>query len=108
MTKDQPEKQDTLQQTHAPRVRQIQDVPVFDCHVYLSPANELGQVHVRAAALTEVVAVGRNERDALRNVVAKFKEVVGGYTSRGEPIPWLVPPTPAQPGETQRFIPVHF
>lgn len=91
-----------------PRVRLIPDVPVYDCHVYLSPPDEQGLVHVRAATLIEVVATGKNERDALRNIVARFKEVVGGHVSRGEPIPWLVPPNAIKPGEIQRFIPVHF
>jgi hypothetical protein len=97
-----------IDQQGQPRVRLIPDVPVYDCHVYLSPLDEQGLVHVRAAALTEVVTTGKNERDALRNVVAKFKEVVGRHVSRGEPIPWLVPPNAIKLGEIQRFIPVHF
>jgi hypothetical protein len=92
----------------APRVRQLADVPVYDCHVYLSPPDERGAIAARAALLAEVTAQGRNEREALRNIVARFKEVVGGYVSRGAAIPWRAEPYPLAPGETRRFVPVHF
>jgi hypothetical protein len=87
---------------------EIPDVPVYNCHVYLSPRDERGIVRARAASLAEVFAEGSGERDALRNIVQKFKAAIGGYTSRGEPIPWLAGPSPPRPGETQRFVPVHF
>ena len=89
-------------------VRAMSDVPVYNCHVYLSPPDERGMVRVRAASLAELFAEGPNEREALRNVVRRFKEMVGGLMSRAEPIPWLAEPSPPQPGETQCFVPVHF
>ena len=89
-------------------VRAIPDVPVYNCHVYLSPPDERGMVSARAASLVEVFAEGSGERDVLRNIVRKFKEAISGYASRGEPIPWLAEPSPPRPGETQRFVPVHF
>jgi hypothetical protein len=88
--------------------RQLADVPVFNCHVYLSPSDERGMITARAASLADITAAGRNEREALRNIVAKFKESIAGYMSRGEPIPWLAAPYPLAPGETQRFVPIHF
>lgn len=88
--------------------RQLADVPVYNCHVYLSPPDEQGTIAVRAASLAEVSAQGRSEREALRNIVASFKAAVGGYMARGEPIPWLAEPQQPAPGETQRFVPVHF
>ncbi|MBI3837804.1 MAG: hypothetical protein HY288_07710 [Planctomycetia bacterium] len=89
-------------------VREVPDVLVYNCHVYLSPPDERGIVRSRAASLVEVFAEGRNERDALRNVVQQFKAAISRYTSRGESIPWLAEASPPQPGETQRFVPVHF
>ena len=89
-------------------VRAIPDVPVYNCHAYLSAPDERGTVIARAASLTEVFAEGSGERDALRNIVRKFKEAISGYTSRGEAIPWLAESSPPRPGETQRFVPVHF
>jgi hypothetical protein len=102
MTDDEPSRE----QPHT--VRQLADVPVYSCHIYLSPPDERGTITARGATLIEVVAQGRSEREALRNVVQKFKEAIFGYTSRGETIPWLAKPCPAEPGETQRFVPVHF
>jgi hypothetical protein len=89
-------------------IRAVPDVPVYNCHVYLSSPDERGTVRARAASLSEVTAEGKNERDALRNIVRKFKEAISSYTSRSEPIPWLAEPSPPGPEETQRFVPVHF
>jgi len=50
-------------------VRKIPDVPVFNCHVYLSTPDATGLITARAASLPELVATGRNEREALRNIV---------------------------------------
>jgi hypothetical protein len=88
--------------------RQLADVPVFNCHVYLSPPDERGTIHARAASLADLQAEGRNEREALRNIVARFKETLAGYLARQEPIPWLAAPHQLAPGEMQRFVPVHF
>jgi hypothetical protein len=87
---------------------EVPRVPVYNCHVYLAPPDERGIVRARAASLAEVFAEGSGERDALRNIVQKFKAAIGGYSARGEPIPWLAEPSPPRPGETQRFVPVHF
>lgn len=84
------------------------DVPVFNCHVFLSPPNERGLITARVATLAGVAGQGHGEREALRSVVAQFKAAVGGYLTRCEAIPWLDPPLAPQPGETQRYVPVHF
>jgi hypothetical protein len=95
-----------LPSSHEPP-RPSGDVPVFDCRVYLSPPDERGTITARLASLADMTVEGRNEREALRKIVARFKEVVGGYVSRGEPIPWLAEPHQPAASETQRFVPVH-
>jgi hypothetical protein len=88
--------------------RPLADVPVYNCHVYLAAPDERGSIAARTATLAGITAVGRNEREALRNIVAKFKESIAGHVARGEPIPWVAEPYALAPGETQRFVPVHF
>ncbi len=83
------------------------DVPVFNCHVYLSSPDEQGLITARVATLAGMVAQGRSEREALRNIVQRFKSLVAGHTARGEPIPWLDKPCAKGPGEAERFVPVH-
>ncbi len=81
-------------------------VPVFDCHVILSPADADGVIRGRVSTLPEIATSGRNEREILRKLVADFKTAVGGYVNRGEAIPWTASEA-LQPGESQRWIPVH-
>lgn len=99
---------DAADEKPQPRVVVRPDVPVFNCNVYLSPPDERGVVRVRVATLSGVTAEGNGERDALRNIVRRFKEVISGSTARGEAIPWLSEPSAPEAGETQRFVPVHF
>jgi predicted RNase H-like HicB family nuclease len=80
-------------------------VPVYDCHVILSPAAD-GTICARVSSLPEISARGRSERHVLQQIVQAFKAAVVHYRSAGEPIPWQ-PAPPLQPGETQRWIPVH-
>lgn len=82
-------------------------VPVFNCVVHVSRANAEGVVVARVANLAGIEARGRNEREALTQIVAAFKAAVAGYHSRGEPIPFLDPPPPPAPTETERLIAVH-
>jgi hypothetical protein len=83
------------------------DVPVFNCHVYVSRPDAAGQVTARLASLPEFVAVGQSERDALRSLVQAFKLAAAGYVARGEQIPWRPEPLPIESGEQPRWVPVH-
>jgi hypothetical protein len=82
-------------------------VPVYNCHALLKPRDEQGLIEARAAALPEVFAHGRSEREALAGLVAKFKQAIAAYTSAGADIPWANPPLTAQPGDQERWIAVH-
>ena len=83
------------------------EVPVYNCHVYLSPRGGDGKVAARCATLPEVQVRGDNERDALQKIVAAFKETVAGYREQNQAIPWSDPPQAAEPDEQQRLIAVH-
>lgn len=82
------------------------DVPVFDCHVLIAPADADGFLSARVANLPEIAARARNERELLRAIVTQFKAAAMRYHAAGA-IPWQVPPLTAQPGESERWIPVH-
>ena len=82
------------------------DVPVFSCIVYVSPAAG-GGVRARVANLAGLESSAASEREALAKIVRAFKERVGELLRGNSPIPWIEPPSPASPGEQQRFIPVH-
>jgi hypothetical protein len=83
-----------------------QNVPVFDCRVIISPADAEGWRSARVANLPEITARGQNERELLRAIVTQFKAAVIRYHAQGA-IPWQDPPLAAQPGDSERWIPVH-
>lgn len=83
-------------------------VPVFDCHVLLTkPATPADSWSARCAAAETVTAEGPTERDVLMKIVSRFKFFVHEHHVRGEPIPWTNPPLSPQPGDLERWIPVH-
>jgi len=82
------------------------NVPVFDCHVLIAPADAEGYLSARVANLPEITARARNERDLLRSIVTQFKAAAIKYHAAGG-IPWQNPPAVAAPGESERWIPVH-
>jgi hypothetical protein len=81
-------------------------VPVFNCivHVMQLPT---GGVRARVANLSGLECEAPHERAALATLVKQFKQQVITLMQAGQPIPWIEPPQPAEPGEQQRFIPVH-
>ncbi len=106
MTPDDPAKHDRVPALpHA--VKPAANVPVFNCHVYLSPPNSNGQVTARMATLPEMAASGQGDREALRNLVQSFKQFAKNRLDRGESIPWHSEPLPLSPGDQQRWVPVH-
>ena len=82
-------------------------VPVFDCHVIVTPADGNGVVRVRSATLPDVTASGPTERDALLTIVKEFKEFVRPFSERSEAVPFAEQPEAPDPGESERWIPVH-
>jgi predicted RNase H-like HicB family nuclease len=82
-------------------------VPVYDCHVILSPPNEQGQIVARAASLPGVTAQGSTERETLRNIVTVFKAKLIEYRDAEMEIPWAEQAESPGPGESERWIPVH-
>lgn len=81
-------------------------VPVFNCIVNLSPA-EQGGVNAVVANLPELAITAVSEREALQRIVAEFKRIVGLRHAAGDPIGWQDPPQPLPPGGQQRLIAVH-
>lgn len=81
-------------------------VPVYDCHVILSVPGADGVIHARVSTLPEITASGKSERDILKNIVNQFKAALVQYRESGTEIPWQSSAKP-QPGETQRWVPVH-
>lgn len=99
-----------MSDTHRDPFHQVEkpagDVPVFDCRVYLSPPDEQGQITARVANLPEITCRAGNERDLLRKVVTEFKAAVARYHAAGH-VPLVADPPPPEPGEQQRWLPVH-
>jgi hypothetical protein len=83
------------------------DVPVYNCRVYVAPRNEQGVVVARAANLADVVGEGDSEREALQQVVARFKAKVQQFRDGQQEIPWIQPVPAPEPGETERWLAVH-
>ena len=90
-----------------PRVKRLSDVPVFNCHVYVSPADGAGVLRARVANLPEVVAEGQTQREVLQKIVSQFKTTVARYMGSGDAIPWTVPSLPRDPAEQEYWIAVH-
>ncbi len=82
-------------------------VPVFTCIVILSPDVATGRLSARVANLPEMTVEGNAERELLMLLTKRFKAFVQDSLQHNRPIPWMDPPTALQPGEQQRFIPVH-
>lgn len=91
----------------AHHVRRLPDVPVFNCHVYTSPADAAGLLRSRVSNLPEVVADGRTQREVLQKIVANFKTTICRYLDAGGEIPWTSPPLPREDGENEVWIAVH-
>lgn len=81
-------------------------VPVFNCIVHVS-RNEDGGVSARVANLLNIACSASSERDALSRIVKEFKQAVKQFSEQGGPIPWVDPPSPKEPHEQSRLIPVH-
>lgn len=82
-------------------------VPVFDCHVILTPPGQSGEVfRARVANLSQISAAAATERDCLRQIVEQFKSFLKAALQSSDEIEWEPAQTPAT-GETERWIPVH-
>jgi hypothetical protein len=83
-------------------------VPVFDCHVLIRRRTEPGgKLFARCAAAPSVTAEGTTEREVLQSIVIRFKYFVQEHLGQQQPIPWTVPELTPEPGEVERWIPVH-
>lgn len=82
-------------------------VPVFDCHVIVTPPDDSGGYRARAANLEGIFAEGPTEREALQDLVRAFKARVAEHMSDQSAVPWKVPPERPVPGEIERWLPVH-
>lgn len=83
------------------------NVPVFDCHVILSFSDAPQTVTARVAKLPGIIGTGGTERDALLDVVRKFKEQMQAYVDKNETPPWLDAALTPSDDEQERWIPVH-
>lgn len=82
-------------------------VPVFDCRVLVATDSQTGMVRARVANLAGFQVEAGTEREALLAISRQFRDRVAQLHSAGETIPWIDPPDPPRPGESQRWIPVH-
>lgn len=82
------------------------DVPVFDCHILISGPDEDGVLTGIVSNLPEVQGTATNERDLLRKLTTDFKATVQRYTAEKRTIPWQ-PTRQPEPGQSQRWVPVH-
>lgn len=83
-------------------------VPVFDCHVLLrKPTADNPSWIARCAAAPSVTATGSTERETLQSLVIRFKYFIQEYHAQSQPIPWVSPELSPEPGEVERWIPVH-
>ena len=85
----------------------VGSVPVYDCHVILTPPDEHGVINARCVTLPSVVANGTTERDTLCSIVDTFKAELRKYHDNDEPIPWATDAKQPAEGEVERWIPVH-
>ena len=83
-----------------------QNVPVFNCIVYLQP-NSSGQVTAECANLPDLACVAATEREALARIVSQFKLSIRDHLEKNATIPWIDPPKPKEPSAQTRLIPVH-
>lgn len=82
-------------------------VPVFDCHVILTPPEQPGEdFRARVANLSRISASAGTERDCLRKIVEQFKSFLKATLESSGRIEWDPSQTPAA-GEIERWIPVH-
>ncbi len=104
----EPEAQDKRQKpTQLPVVGESPGVPVFDCHVIVSPPDERGVVVARMSRLPNISGRGPTEREALQQLVSAFKAAAQDHLSSGEEIPWVDESLTPGEGESERWIPVH-
>lgn len=82
-------------------------VPVFNCTVILNRDATTNRLTARVANLAGITAEGHAERELLMLLTKRFKTFVQDCMQSNRPIPWIDPPDSPQPGEQQRFIPVH-
>jgi hypothetical protein len=82
-------------------------VPVYNCIALVSPRDEQGIVHVRAANIADLKTTGTSEREALQHLVGAFKILISQCLAEGRAVPILDQPHPPEPGETERLIAVH-
>lgn len=102
---DKPRQNEGVERTISDHSKRA-DVPVFNCIIYVSPDAD-GSVRARVANLPGLECSAASERAALGKLIPAFKQRVSELTQNKLPIPWIEPPSPAQPGEQKRFIPVH-
>jgi hypothetical protein len=93
--------------TSLPVVTAAMPVPVYDCRVYVSGPDAEGFLHGRVANLPGISAKARGERDLLTQLVRDFKWQLVERRSQGESVALVDPVPPPEPGERQRWIPVH-
>ncbi|OYW20643.1 MAG: hypothetical protein B7Z55_06975 [Planctomycetales bacterium 12-60-4] len=81
---------------------------MLNCHVLLRRPTDAGELYVaRCAAAPSVTSSGSTEREALQAIVIRFKYFIQEHRGTGRPIPWISPEATPEPGEVERWIPVH-
>lgn len=82
-------------------------VPVYDCRVFVANSEDGRGVVIRCVNTPDLVVNAGNERDGLREMVKQFRAMAERLRAAGEPVPVADPAARPEPGEQERWIPVH-
>lgn len=80
-------------------------IPVFSCVIYVS--RTAGEVVARNGHWTDLCCRAANERDAIRQLVAEFKQRAAAAHEAGERLPFDDEPAEKRDDEVVRLAPVH-
>jgi len=89
------------------RIGLPEEVPVYNCIVYLSAKDQDGRVSCRCANVEGLTVVAATERDALQAIVRAFKERAAQAQETGRPLQLIDPPPEPDGSESIRYLAVH-
>ena len=89
------------------KLASAEGVPVYNCLALVAPARDGTVVRCRCGNLAGLSLEASTEREALQQLVQRFKAIVAEHLDQSTDIPWIDPPEPAADGESVRYLAVH-